>query len=246
MSAVGTEVSLNQALRRKDHALRQLIQKVVHDSNNYYGVFQGYISLMEMSSLDKEVLGKYLPPMKDALQCGIKLNTCLAAYYRVALPMRIEMDLSALANEVCAQQAAEHNFTVTVTAQEDLPPVLVEEPAVRSLLANLCLLAEETATVAASWRLDSRRLDAAQLAGMVLDSQPGDYLRLQLTIMTTNFDQEEVTEFLNPYKISLDRNTDLGLGMLLPVLRNHGGNLDLALKGEQLILAIYFPVRRHE
>lgn len=246
MSAVETGVSLNQALRRKDHALRQLIRKIVHDSNNYYGVFQGYISLLEMSSLDKDVLGKYLPPMKDALQSGIKLNTSLAAYYHVTSPMRIDRDLSALANEVCARQAAEHNFTVTVIAEEDLPPVSVEEPSVRSMLANLCLLAEETATVDASLHLDSQRLDAAQLAGMVLEGYPGDYLRLQLTIMTAKFDQEEVTDFLNPYQISPNHNADLGLGMLLPVLRNHGGNLDLSSSDEQLTLAIYFPLRQHE
>lgn len=246
MSAVETEMSLNQALRGKDYALCQLIRKVVHDSNNYYGVFQGYISLLEMSSLDKGVLGKYLPPMQDALQSGIKLNTSLAAYYHVAPPMRIELDLSALANEVCARQAAEHNFTVTVTAQKDLPPVSVEEPTVSALLANLCLLVEETATVDARFLLDSQQLDAAQLAGMVLDGQPGGYIRLQLTIMTTKFDQEEVTEFLNPYKISPNRNTDLGLGLLLPVLRNHGGNLDLSSNDKQLTLAIYLPLSRHE
>ncbi len=242
MSAA-TEVSLNQALRRKDHALRQLIRKVVHDSNNFYGVLHGYISLFEMSSLDKDALEKYLPPMKDALQAGIKLNTSLAAYYRVVSPMRIDRDLSALANEVCTRQATEHNFTVAVTAEEDLPPVSVEEPSVRAMLANLCLLAEETATVDAGLQLDSRRLDAAQLAGMVLDGQPGDYLRLQLTITTAKFDQEDVTEFLNPYQISPDRNADLGLGLLLPVLRNHGGNLDLSLNDKQLTLAIYFPIK---
>ena len=116
----------------------------------------------------------------------------------------------------------------------------------RSLLANLCLLAEETATVDASLLLDSQWMDAAQLAGMVLDSKPGVYLRLQLTINTTMFEQEDLTEFLNPYQISPNHDTDLGLGMLLPVLRNHGGNLDLASIGEHLTLAIYFPLRPHE
>lgn len=246
MSAVETEVNLNQVLRRKDYALRQLIRKVVHDTNNYYGVFQGYISLLDMSSLDKDLLGKYLPPMKDALRSGIRLNNRLTAYYHVASPMLIEMDLSALANEVCARQAAEHNFTVTVTTEADFPPVSVEEPSMRSLLANLCLLAEETATADASLLLDSQWLDAVQLAAMVLDSQPGDYLRLQLTIRTAKFEREDVTEFLNPYQISPNHNTDLGLGMLLPVLRNHGGNLDLASNDEHLTLAIYFPLRPHE
>lgn len=246
MSAVETEASLNQVLRRKDHALRKLIQKIVHDSNNYYSVFKGYISLLDISSLDKEVLGKYLPPMKDALKSGIRLDTRLTAYFHVVSPMRIELDLSALANEVCARQAAEHNFTVTVTTEGDCPPILVEEPSVRSLLANLCLLAEETATVDAVLLLDSQWMDAAQLAGMVLDSTPGVYLHLQLTIETTMFEQEDLTEFLNPYQISPNHDTDLGLGMLLPVLRNHGGNLDLAANGERLTLAIYFPLRQHE
>ena len=191
MSAVETEASLNQVLRRKDHALRKLIQKIVHDSNNYYSVFKGYISLLDISSLDKDVLGRYLPPMKDALQSGIRLNTRLTAYFHVVSPMRIELDLSALANEVCARQAAEHNFTVTVTTEGDCPPILVEEPSVRSLLANLCLLAEETDTVDAVLLLDSQWLDAAQLAGRVLASTPGVYLLLQLTSKTTMCEQED-------------------------------------------------------
>ncbi|MEE9464543.1 MAG: hypothetical protein V3W14_03070 [Candidatus Neomarinimicrobiota bacterium] len=237
------EIDLNLLVRHKYHALRKLIQKVVHDTNNYFGVFQGYISLLEMTMEDKQVLEKYLPPMKDALQSGIGLNTLLAKYYRVAPPMLIQVDLTALAKEVCRQYAAEHNFTVTVVAEESLPTVPLEEPDVRRILMDLCQLAEVTGTVSAHMQLEAQQLEAPQLAGLVLESSPGEYIRLRLTVAIDKFEQEEVTEFLNPFALSKNVKADLGLGLLVPLLRNHGGTLDLSLADERLTLALHFPVK---
>ena len=237
------ETDLNLLVRYKYHALRKLLQKVVHDTNNYFGVFQGYISLLEMTMEDNQVLEKYLPPMKDALQSGIGLNTLLSRYYRVAPPMLIQVDLTALAKEVCKQHTTEHNFTVTVVAEESLPAVPLEEPAVRQILVELCRLAQDTGTSGASMLFDSQRLEAHELAGMVLESIPGDYIRLQLTVATDKFEQEEVTEFLNPFALNQSIKADLGLGLLVPMLRNHGGTLDLSLVNERLTLALHFPAK---
>lgn len=240
------ETDLNLLVRHKYHALRKVLQKVVHDTNNYFGVFQGYISLLEMTMEDNPLLEKYLPPMKDALKSGIGLNTLLSKYYRVAPPMLIHVDLTALAKEVCKQHTAEHNFTVTVVAEDSFPTVPLEEPAVRRILMDLCRLAEATGTNGANMLFDSRRLEAHELAGMVLESTPGDYIRLQLTVSTDKFEQEEVTEFLNPFALSQNIETDLGLGLLVPMLRNHGGTLDLSLANERLTLALHFPVKSRD
>jgi len=234
-------ITLNESIRRKVHALQTMTQKIVHDTNNYYGILQGYLSLLDANLPDDENLRKFLPPMEEALQSGIGLNRRLAGFHRVGQVMLAEVDLRAVANEVCAAFARAHDFAVEVTITGDPEPIPLEEPAIRSLVNSLCLLARKSNTTPARLELSPVELDEALLAAMVLESRPGSYVRLLMTISLAELPQEEETEFLNPFALDRDSSKDLGLALLFNTLRNHGGNLDVTAHDKLITLAIYFP-----
>jgi len=121
-----------------------MVRKIIHDTNNCYGIIQGYLSLLEMESADDENLRKFLPPMKDALQSGIDLNKRLAEFYRPSQEMVIEVDLASITREVCATFAQEHDFAVEVMVSGKPKPILLNEPAIRALVGNLCSLAKKS------------------------------------------------------------------------------------------------------
>ncbi|UCD37441.1 MAG: hypothetical protein JSW54_11510 [Fidelibacterota bacterium] len=235
------QITINESIRRKMHALQTMTRKIAHDTNNYYGIIQGYFSLLETPSADNDLLQKYLPAMKEALLSGIELNQRLARFYRESQGMVAPADLVAVAGEVCAAFKQEHNFTAQVVARKDVEPVLLDESAFRSLIENLCLLARKTGTDPAVMELAPVQLEDEAVAAMVLDSRPGRYIRLLMTISLADFPQTEDTEFLNPFFIDPHRSEDLGLALLYSFLRNHHGNLDVTLQDHDLTLAIYLP-----
>ncbi|MFB0515287.1 MAG: hypothetical protein ACETWG_01635 [Candidatus Neomarinimicrobiota bacterium] len=234
-------ITLNESIRRKIHALQTMVRKIVHETNNYYSILQGYVSLLEIQLADKEDLRKFLPPMDEALRAGIKLNERLAGLYQARQIMVAETDFAGLVGEVCAGFAREQNFTVAVAVEGDLEPIPLEEPAVRALVTNLCHLAKETNTTPASITLCPVELDEKALMPMIFDSRSGPYICLRMAISLADYSQEEETEFLNPFALDPDSTRDLGLPLLFNTLRNHGGNLDVALQNECITLAIYFP-----
>ena len=235
------QVTLNESIRRKVHALQSMARKIVHDTNNYYGILQGYLSLLEMKSADDENLRKFLPPMKEALQAGIDLNKRLAEFYRPVQEMVTKVDLASVAREVCASFSQEHDFAVGVAVAGEPKPILLNEPAIRALVGNLCSLAQKSGTSPASFELSPAGLEEAAIAAMVLESRPGPYLRLRTTISLANYPQEEETEFLNPFAFEPDDSSGLGLALLYNTLQNHGGNLDITSSDKRLTLNIYLP-----
>lgn len=218
-----------------------MARKVVHDTNNYYGILQGYLSILEMKSGDDEHLRKLLPPMKEALQSGIDLNKRLAEFYRPSQEMITEIDLAVVAREVCTSFAREHDFPMGVTVSGDLKPVPLNEPAIRSLIGDLCLLAKVTGTSPGQMELAPAELEEEAIAAMVLENRPGPYLRLRITISLADYPQEEETEFLNPFALEQDYSSGLGLALLYNTLQNHGGNLDVASQDKYITLSLYFP-----
>ena len=237
-------LTINESLRRKFRAVETMAQKIAHETNNYYGILQGYISLIEVQLKDDEKLGEMLNPMKEALRSGITLNKRLATFYSSADVMGAEMDLAAALTDVCATFSREQEFVVAVLAEEALPSVYLDEPSLRHLAGDLCLLAKVTGTVPARLELAPRQLDEEAIASMVLPGRPGDYVRLQTRIFLADYPQQEETEFLNPFAFDTGEPNGLGLAPLYGTLRNHGGNLDVTLDGDSLTLALYFPVQR--
>ncbi len=241
MAPLDNQVTLNESIRRKIHALQTMAQKIVHDTNNYYGILQGYLSLLEMKSADDENLCKFLPPMKDALQSGIDLNKRLAKLYRLSQEMVTEVDLASVAREVCAAFAQEHDITVEVIVSGKQKPILLNEPTIRALVGDLCLLVEKSGTSPAQLELAPSELEEEAIAAMVLESQPGPYVCLRTTISLAEYPQEEDTEFLNPFAFEPDDSSGLGLALLYNTLQNHGGNLDITSRDKCLTLNLYLP-----
>ena len=236
-----SSITLNESVRRKVQALQAFARKIAHDTNNFYSVLQGYISLIEMSVTSDRDLQKFLLPMKDAIDSGIALNRALAIYYRAAQVMVVPVDLAQLASEECEKFNETYKFPVKVIVEGQLKPVTVEEPAIRSVVRNLCLLAQVTKTPKARLELSIAELDEDTLKGMVLESRSGSYLCMRLTVTLVDYPQQEETEFLNPFALTLDQKKDPGPAMIFRVMQNHRGNLDITSQDQKLTVSLHFP-----
>ena len=237
---VDTEPNLNASVRRTWEALRDLTKRIVHDSNNVYGAIQGYLSLLEMAGTGSDQLTKYLNAMQEALEVGKVRNKALAAYYREQQVMVIAIDPVALARQALAESTAAPEIRPSITAETDLPPLQAEEPAFVDFIDLLCILAKQTGTADPHISLKETELTAAQIADMVMEGKPGAYLQISMTIDTTSM-HGDVTGFLQPYRMNNVPEADLGVGRLMPILANHGGNLDLVQDNGSLQLNMYFP-----
>ncbi len=240
MPVVDTEQNLNSSVRRTWEALKTLSRKILHDTNNVYGAIQGYLSLLDMAGTRDKQLARYLSAMQEALDTGMTRNKALAAFYREQQVMVIAIEPLETARKAAAGSAAGLEIQPSVTADTDLPPLQVEEPAFQDLIDLLCFLAQQTGSVEPDISLMQAELDAAQIAAMVMESNPGAYLQISMTIDTAGLNGD-MTGFLQPYRMSVDPEADLGVGRLLPILANHNGNLDLIQDNGGLQLNMYFP-----
>ncbi|UCH62372.1 MAG: hypothetical protein JSU77_11290 [Fidelibacterota bacterium] len=235
------QITLNESIRYKVHALQILARKIIHDTNNYYGILQGYLSLLEMQLSDDEDLRKFLPPMNQALRSCVELNKRLAESYRPSQVMVTEVDLASITREVCATFSQEHDFAIEVIVSGKPEPILLNEPAIRALVGDLCSLARKTGTSPAKLELAPAGLEEAAITAMVLQSQPGHYLRLRTTISLADYGQEEDIVFFDPFAFEPDDSLGLMLALLYNTLQNHGGNLDITNHDKRLTLNIYLP-----
>ena len=236
-------ISLNESLRRKLGASRLMAQKITHDTNNYYGILQGYISLMEMKSPLEGKQGEYLEAMTEALQAGIRLNRVLASIYRQTSAMVALADLAALAREVSRLHADEHGTSVEVIVADEVAPFLFEESSLQKAIAYLCLLAQTTSTPQPQLIIARTELHAESISELVLHSRPGPYVTLEMSVALSTYEQDEETAFLNPFALSFNGDNGLGLAELFSILENHDGSLDVSKADERLTLRLHFPYR---
>jgi len=227
-------------MARTDLALRKFAQKIAHDTNNYYGVIQGYVSLLEMQMKDDERVAKCLDPIKSALDSGIKLNKQISSLYRTTDIMVVRENLAELVKSTTAEFAAANNYIVDVNGETE--EVLLEVPVATKLIKDLCMLAKTAGNPKATFVLDSVTLSEDEAARMILDAPAGKFVQITFEINTAEMEQNDETLLFNPFNTSADDSNDLGVGGIFGILRNHGGNLDMASNDQTMIIKIYFPV----
>ena len=236
MADDATLISLNESIARKDLALRKFAQ----DTNNYYGVIQGYVSLLEMQMEGDERVAKCLEPINSALDLGIKLNKQISALYRSVDMMVVRKNLAELVQSTAADYAAANNYSVDVMGHTE--EILLELSVVTQLIKDLCTLAKKAANPKATFELASVTLSQDEAARMVLDAPAGKYAQITIEIDTTAIEEDDETLFFNPFVISAEDSKDIGVGGIFGILRNHGGNIDVASNDQTMIINIYFPV----
>jgi hypothetical protein len=243
MASQEHNISLNESIRTRFQALQGMARRIVHDANNYYGIIQGYISLIEANLPGHEMIDKYLPPMKEALQSGIDFNKRLAAFYRESQPMVAEIDLPLVVQEVCEAHRREHDFAVEVRTVTAPGRVAVDEPVFRILIDGFCKLAQHTKTAPARITIDQVELPEKDLRAMVFESPPGLYAAVTVDFSLEQNTPEAVVACLDPFALNSESPKDLGLALLYNHLRNHSGNLNVSHQGDTISKTLFYPVR---
>ena len=235
-------ISTNESIRRKLLACQALARKVAHDSNNYYGIIQGYLSLLEIKAAEEEQLREHLAPMQEAVELGVRLNKRLAGFYRIGEPIVTTVQLGELVPEICQAFTEEQDWNIQVAVKPGMETVKLDPDALRELIRNLCLLLKTTATEPAVITLDTCELEQDEIEDLVFESQPGKYAHIETHLELGHFPQEEETGFLNPFAITSDPDRDLGAASILTTLQIHGGNLDVRIENNRAHLDLYFPL----
>lgn len=244
MSSRQYRLTLNESLRTRFQALQGLARRIVHDTNNYYGILQGYISLLEANLTGHEMIDKYLPPMKEALETGIDFNKRLAEFYRESQPIVAAVDLSLVAREVCEAYRREHDIEVDINTENAPGSVAIDEPIFRILINGLCKLARHTQTRPARITIDRVELPATDIRAMVFESHPGIYAVVSAEFSLEQNTPEEVVACLNPFGFNSENCGDLELALMYNHLQNHHGNLDVTHQGDFLRIALFYPERK--
>ncbi len=238
MSGNPKHIGLNEALREQFKALSSTTQKIVHDTNNYYGVIQGYLSLIEMGVTTDQDIGKYLPPMYEALKLGIELNKKLGAFYQSSDLMYHTISLPEVAQKAIGAFEEIHSICPQLNIAEDIGDVVLDINGVNTILTNMCLLAKKCGT-GSQLTISHTNLSCEDIARMILPAEEDAYIGIELdTPVSDNFPGDSL-DYFAPFSISDDSQNDVGLALIFNIASNHHGTIDLNMTERRLILSIY-------
>lgn len=238
MSGNSKPIGLNRALREQYKALSSVTQKIVHDTNNYYGVLQGYLSLIEMGVNAGQDIGKYLPPMYDALKSGIDLNKRLSAFYQSSDLIWHTISLPDVAREVIGAFEEIHSTVPQLNIAEDIADVALDINGVNTILTSMCLLAKKCGADS-QLTISHSTLSREDIEQMILPADEDVYIGFELDTPVSDHFPGDSLDFLVPFKISDDPQNDVGLALIFNIASNHHGTIDLKMTGRRLILSIY-------
>ncbi len=238
MSVKSKDIGLNVALRSQFKAMGSLAQKIVHDTNNYYGVIQGYLSLIEMGVDAGQDIAKYLPPMYETLNSGIDLNKKLRAFYQASDPMFHTISLPEVARDALRAFKKVHSIAPQLNIAKDIGNVALDINGVNTILASLCLLAKECGT-GSELSIAHANLSREEIERMILPADEDVYIGFELDTPVSDSFLEDSLDFLTPFRISDDPQNDIGLALIFNIASNHHGTIDLNITGHRLILSVY-------
>ena len=246
-----TELKQSQELlqaAQKLESLGVLASGIAHDFNNLLG---GILAEAELVEADLEVGSasrEEIERIKMAAIRGSETVRELMIYSGESQVNRIEaLDVSQLVEEMLKllKVSVSKQVTLKTDFREDLPAVWGNAPQIRQVVMNLVLNASEAigdtkGVITVTAAHGSRSIDPAPHRGM--DLTPGDYVRIEVSDTGCGMTEETKAKIFDPFFSTKFSGRGLGLAVVLRIVRDLGGALDVvSAPGQGTVFQVWLP-----
>jgi PAS domain S-box-containing protein len=241
--AIATQ--LQQA--QKMEAVGQLTGGLAHDFNNILGVAVGNLDLLESELDHNPQAAELVETALNALLRGAELTRALLAFSRrqPLTPARVDAaELLTVATRMLSRTLGEH-VRVTLRAEGDLHPVLVDAAQLEAAITNLAINARDampnggTLTITAS----NTVLDD-DYTSQTTDVASGKYLLIEISDTGTGMSPEVLERVFEPFFTTkpVGQGTGLGLSMVYGFIKQSGGHIRIYSEvGHGTTVRLYLP-----
>ncbi len=239
------ELQLMQA--QKMEAVGRLAGGVAHDFNNLLTVVNGYSGLMLMTLPEHDPSRENLIEINRAGERAAALTRQLLAFSRKQLMAPKVLDLNQVVAEVGSMLARliGENIDLVVDPGPGLARVKADPAQIEQVLMNLAVNARDAMPHGGYLAISTAnvRLDGEDLVSHPAMA-PGEYVRLSVTDTGAGMDEETRNHAFEPFFTTkaTGEGTGLGLSIVYGIVRQSGGDIDVAsAPGHGTQFKIYFP-----
>jgi PAS domain S-box-containing protein len=245
------EIQLRQA--QKMEAITHLTAGIAHDFNNLLTVVVSTADLLaEEIALQRPDLTTDLDNLRSAGLAGAEMCRKLIGFSRRGQLVLTPVNLTEVVAKTIAMLRPllpEHIETL-VQHDEVVGTVRADAGAVEQILMNLVMNARDAMPRDGTLRIETRRgwLDETHRAAHGW-GDPGEYATLIVSDTGTGMDDETRRRIFEPFFTTktLGAGTGLGMAMVLGLLKQHEGFVDVYSEpGQGTVVKAYFPVIRGE
>lgn len=243
-----TETKRMEARLRQTHkaeAISTLAGGIAHEFNNALSYITGNIELLEMNGHEKENIGKYSKPMKDAAYRMADLTGQLLAYARGGRYQSRIISPSDFVNNTLP--LLKHTIGPAIRLDTDLPENVLNMKAdmtqmqmvLSALLSNASEAIDGKGRIGISTR--NEQVDhafAQKYAGM----KPGRYIKLTVRDNGKGMDEQTRKKVFEPFFTTKFQGRGLGMAAVYGIVKNHGGWISIESEiGKGTCVRIYLP-----
>ncbi len=232
---------------QKLESIGTLAAGIAHDFNNILNIIMGNAGLLAAQPDDKEKLLRRVDSIAKASDRGAELVKQLLTFARKATLERRALPVNDVIQETARLLEGTFPKTVEIVLElaPDLPPVLADSNQIHQVLLNLSVNARDAMPAGGRLRISSAHVNAATLKSPPSSHIGRDHILISVADTGTGIDDETRARIFDPFFTTkeLGKGTGLGLAVVLGIIENHGGYVDLESHvGIGTEFRIYLPV----
>jgi PAS domain S-box-containing protein len=213
---------------------------IAHDFNNLLSALFGFISIARVSESVTPELARDLDGALEAFQRAKDLTQQLVTFAKGGDPIKKPMRINDVITKAVSFNLSGSNIRQTVTIDDDLLPVNIDEGQAHQVISNVVINARQAMpdsgllTVTAKNRVLGA-LDIPQLP-------PGQYIEISIRDQGVGIPPQYIDKIFEPFFTTKEAGSGLGLSLSFSIMKKHGGYIKVSSTvGEGSIFSLYFP-----
>ncbi|NOY68171.1 MAG: PAS domain S-box protein [Deltaproteobacteria bacterium] len=231
-----------EALRNMEKlkSIGTLAGGIAHDFNNIMTGLFGNISIARQALPKNHKAFQSLEQAEGSMNRAIHLTSQLLTFARGGAPVKENVSLDSLAEEVVCFDLSGSNVKPVFKHAGDLWPVEVDTGQIQQVFSNLAINARQAMPDGGHLYITLENADNVNNALQGLD--PGKYIMITMTDEGTGIDRKYLNRIFDPYFTTKHAGNGLGLATVYSIINRHGGciNVDSTL-GSGTTFTFYLP-----
>jgi len=237
------ENQLRQA--KKMEAIGILAGGIAHDFNNLLTGIKGNVSLMLMNMDSSHHHYERLIRADKLIESGAKLTSRLLGFARKGRYEVKPIYLNQLVEDVSETFGrTRKEITIHRNFDQDLSVIEADPVQIEQVLLNLFVNSADAMPGGGDLILQTNNTTHENLAGILFDPKPGNYLMLTVTDTGIGMDRKTQERIFEPFFTTkeMGHGTGLGLASAYGIIKGHNGYIECdSKKGHGTTFRIYLP-----
>ena len=213
---------------------------IAHDFNNILAGLYGNLSLARYRLPEDYAGHKYFEAAEKSMNRATLLSNQLLTFAKGGAPVKENLSLTSLTEEVVHFNLAGSNVKPVITADKDLWLVKADHGQIQQVFGNLTINAKQAMPDGGHLNIAMTNAEIPDENQLNLDG--GKYILITVSDEGTGIAPEHKDRIFEPYFTTKETGNGLGLATIYSIINRHNGHISVTSEpGQGAIFTIYLP-----